>query len=199
MKFYAYVVLLFTVCQGNADFAGTHIESWKGCDFPEGFSSSKLGQSDDEYLDWRSMRIYGELPLVTSKVSLIHFIGSADSTAVADDVCVSFYDESFEHGYFEGIHAEMYGDTVVITSLNFKESHKLFTKSDRIILNHKTTLNDLEKLFPTAVKNRREVDVFRLGNVMTIQLRTGPDPSDDRWLLFFRAGNLIRMDFWMPC
>lgn len=198
MKFYTHIILVFALCPGNVDFTEKRIES-RDDDRFQNFRLGKVKQSDAEYLDWRSMRINGELPLLTSMDSLLHFVGQADSTVTPDDVCVSFYDQPFVYGYFKGIEAEIYGDTVVITSLNFRENHELFVKSAMMTLSHRISLTDLEALFPNAVKAKREIDIYGLGPAMAVTLMTAKNPTDDAWLLFFSEGKLIRMDYWMPC
>ena len=199
MKFYTFVFFVFAICPWNVDFAEKHIESGDADDRFQNFTRGKVNKIDDEYLDWASMRINGELPFLTSKDSLIHFVGLADSTVNPDDVCVSFYDEPFEYGYFKGIEVEIYGDTAVITSLNFRESHELFVKTPMMTLSHRISLTELEALFPNAVKAKREIDIYGLGPAIAVTLRTAKKPTDDAWLLFFSEGKLIRMDYWMPC
>lgn len=199
MKFYTYIFFVFAIWPGNTDFADRYIQCDDRDNSRQDFSEGKAGRIADEYLDWRSMRIYGELPLLTSKDSLIYFVGLADSIVAPDDVCVSFYDEPFEYGYFKGIEVEIYGDTAVITSLNFRENHELFVKSAMMTLSHRISLTDLEALFPNAVKAKREIDIYGLGPAMAVTLMTAKNPTDDAWLLFFSEGKLIRMDYWMPC
>lgn len=198
MKLNTFIFLVFAFSYGNVNKTEKDSDSNFNSHIKDSEHYNAI-QIDDEYIDWRSIRINGKLPLLTSKDLLFQFAGPADSIVAPGDVCVSFYDKPFEHGYFRGIEVEIYGDSTVITSLNFNKNHDLFVNAPRITLNHKTTLSDLQTLFPSAVKDKRQVDIYRFGMAIAIELRTAKDPTDDAWLLFFSDGNLIRMDYWMPC
>ena len=45
----------------------------------------------------------------------------------------------------------------------------------------------------------QEVIIDNKGTVLSIKLETSHKNSDDGWLLFFKAGKLVRVDYWLAC
>lgn len=154
-----------------------------------------------EYLDWSSLRINGKLHFLTTTDSIYQFIGRPDSVVIPDfdGICVSFYDKDFKNAYFGGIEVEMYGDTSVVMSLSFKDDPRLKITSPSISMDHTTTLSDMARVYPNAVRNKHETDIHGFGKAWAITLNTSQIQGDDAWILFFSNDRLIRLDYWMPC
>jgi hypothetical protein len=157
--------------------------------------------SPNEYIDWETATINGRQPLLGKTEALFKALGHPDSLANPDmnDVCVSFYDRKFRYAYFKGSVVEVYGDTAVVGSLDFRYNPQLELHTPTMRLSHATTLEALAKQFPQAVKEQYSLNVYRIGKVTAVNLATGKDPSDDAWLLLFAGGKLIKIDYWMPC
>lgn len=157
---------------------------------------------NEEYLDFDELTINGKLPLITDTLSLYKLIGKPDSviTPDYDDICVSYFDKNFKQVYYQSTNLELFGDTLVLSTLNFKTSPNLFLQSGKLILNHKTTLQDIEKIYPKAVKFKGETDIYQLGKFTSINLKTFKNSTiEARWILYFEKNRLIRIDYWMPC
>lgn len=160
------------------------------------------GQSQAaEYLDWSSARINGTLHFLTTTDSLYQLIGRPDSvvTPDLDEICVSFYDKHFKYGYFRGIVVEMYGDTSVVTAINFKDNPGMKVITASIIMDRSTTLSDVARVYPNAVRDKHEIDIYGYGKALVITLNTSQLGTDDAWMLIFSNDHLIRLDYWMPC
>ena len=158
-------------------------------------------KTNTEFIDWSSARINGKLPLESNTKDLYRLLGQPDSivTPNYDDVSVRFYDEKeFKNAYFKGSDFEIYGDTAVVCILNFEKNPDLEFTSGSLILNHNTTLADLKKVFPKAVRARSKNNNWGFGKCTEINLATWKYYNDDSWLLFFQKGRLIRIDHWMP-
>jgi hypothetical protein len=158
--------------------------------------------NNKEYLDFTKVKINGKLPLITDTLSLYNLIGKPDQVVIPnmDDVCISFYDKDFKEANYKTTNFELYGDTIVLSSMNFKDSPNLYLKIGNLILNHQTTLKDIEKTYPKAVKFKGQMDVHQLGNLTTIYLQIGQNSlSDSSWILFFDKERLIRIDHSIPC
>lgn len=208
MKFYTYLLLPFLMsgCQNSAadkKVKAEVINRSKADSFPSQKSKTitQIPSASKEYISWDSVRINGKLPLVTKKKVLFSLIGMPDSIVSPDmnDVCVSFYDRDFKYAYLSNTQMEIYGDTAVVSSIDFRKGTKLSIKTPKLILDKNTSLVSLEKYFPKAVKEQYELKVHGIGNTVAVSIPTSKEPSDDSWLLFFLNGKLIRIDYWMPC
>ena len=156
---------------------------------------------DNEFLDLNVMRLNGKLPLITKTKSLFKLLGKPDSLIIPslDDFCSSYLDKPVQLAYYKSSVFEVFGDTIVLTTINFKNNPKINVKTPLITLNFKTTLKDLENIFPNAVKDKYPLDHYELGKVTTVNLRTSKNYSDDSWLLFFIDNKLISIQYWTPC
>jgi hypothetical protein len=158
-------------------------------------------KTNNEFIDWNLVRINGKLPMITNTKDLYKLLGQPDSivTPNYDDVSVRYYDlKEFKYAYIKESQFEIYGDTAVISFLNFEKQPDLEFKAGTLTLNHNTTIAELKKLFPKAMKEMGEINVYQTGKFMCIRLETSKYMEDDAWLLFFRKDKLVRIDFWMP-
>jgi hypothetical protein len=156
--------------------------------------------NNDEYIEWDKVRINGKLPTITTAKLLYATLGKPDSIVTPNmhEVCVSFYDKPFKWVYFKGSNFELYGDTVVISTLNFRQPGLVFT-AGKLVLDGNTTLKDLAKVFPKSAKDQSTMSLGDNEMVISISINTGKKPSDDGWVLMFKNGKLIQIDYWMPC
>jgi hypothetical protein len=154
-----------------------------------------------EYIDFNEIKIQGELELISKASSLRKLLGEPDSVINSSliDPCVFYYNKNFRYAYYQKSVVELYDDTAVLTSINFQNKASIELITPMIALNSNTTLLEVEKLFPIAVENKSEREVKGIGRTICIQLDTSKVRRDDRWLLFFINGKLIRIDYWMPC
>ena len=155
---------------------------------------------DNEFLDFDAMRINGKLPFITKTKSLFKLLGNPDSLITPkEEECTPFFDKPVQYAYFKNSVFEVFGDTIVLTTINFKNNPKINVKTTLITLNFKTTLKDLENIFPNAVKDKYPLDHYDLGKVTAVSLRTSKNYTDDSWLLFFIDDKLIDIQYWTPC
>ncbi|GAB2987094.1 hypothetical protein GCM10027049_28710 [Mucilaginibacter puniceus] len=154
--------------------------------------------NSDEYIDWDSVRINDVLPPISTTKLLYKTLGNPDSIITPNVECVSFYDKPFKTAYFKGSSFELYGDTAVISTINFKQSGITLT-AGKLVLSGNTTLADLGKVFPKSVKDKSTVVIDTFGEVISISVNTGKTRAEDAWALFFKDGKLVQMDYWTPC
>jgi hypothetical protein len=162
----------------------------------------EVAYAPGEYIDWNTTTINGKQPLVGKTTELYRVLGQPDSLVSPhlDDVCVSFYDNKrLKYAYFKHSQLEVYGDTAVIGTLDFRNNPQLALHAPTILLSHATTLQALAKVFPQAVKDQHIINVQDLGELTAVEVATSKNPSDDGWILFFDKGKLVRIDYWMPC
>ncbi|MFD2144103.1 hypothetical protein [Mucilaginibacter antarcticus] len=154
-----------------------------------------------EYIAWDEARINGTIPMITTTKLLYTALGKPDSivTQNMENVCVSYYyDRPFKNVYIKGSSFELYGDTVVISSLNFRQPGVIFT-AGKLRFDNRTTLSAVAKLFPKAVGDQSNVSLENNEKVISIRIETGKVVNDSAWHLLFKNGKLITIDFWMPC
>ncbi|GAB2474049.1 hypothetical protein GCM10011375_24960 [Hymenobacter qilianensis] len=115
-------------------------------------------------------------------------------------MCVNYFDNKvFQYAYFKESRAEVYGDTAVITSINFRQNPALELTTPTLTLNSKTTLAELAKIYPLAVKNQGELDVHRVGKRTQVSLAMSKIMSEESWLLLFDKGLLVKILWTMQC
>lgn len=156
---------------------------------------------NQEFISGASVKINGKLPMITQTKALFSMIGQPDSIVAPDmnDVCTSFYDKEFKYAYLNNTQIEIYGDTAVLSSLDFRNDSELSLKTPKHSFSRNTSLASLKKDFPAAVKEQFELNVQEIGETVAVRIPTSQEPSDDSWLLLFRDGKLIRIDYYMPC
>lgn len=164
--------------------------------------ASSTGENS-EYLDWRSIRINGKFPLTASVKNIEGLLGKADSVVNIDwgRTCSSSYrSNDSRNAYFGGMEFEQFGDSLDFHLVNFSKDHSVFLQSGDLKLNHATTLEDIKKHFPNAVRDISKGFYFIDGKETdAINLPPSKELSDGQWILMFQNGKLIRIDNWFPC
>ena len=156
---------------------------------------------DKEFLDFDVMRLNGKLPLFTKTKSLIKLLGKPDSLIIPnpDDFCSPYLDKPVQLAFYKNSIFEVYGNKIVLSNIIFRDNPNIEVNTPLIILSQKTTLKDLEKLFPNSVKDKYPLVAYNLGKVTAVSLRTSKNYSDDSWLLFFIDDKLIGIQYLTPC
>jgi hypothetical protein len=160
-------------------------------------------RENDEYLDWGSILINGKSPLAASVKNIEDILGRADSVVSINwmETCSSRYvSEDSRNAYFGGVQFEKFGDSLDFMHVNFSKDHSVFLQSGNLKLNHTSTLEEVEKHFPKAVKNIRK-NLYHIDGKETdaVSLPPSKEFSDAQWILMFQQGRLIRIDLWFPC
>jgi len=153
-----------------------------------------------EYLDWKTLKINNQLPLLCKKAELIKLLGTVDSvkTPHYEDICASYFNSAFGYIYFGESQFETSGTMAVVSSIDL-ESGNIKLVSPMITLDKYVTLEKIKRMFPVAIKNAELIEVDKKGKVLSIKVATSKKETDDAWLLLFRNGKLIRIDHWIPC
>lgn len=153
-----------------------------------------------EYIGFKSAKINGKIPFLTKTNLLFNLIGKPDQLSKPDlnEYCGSFYNKVFKLASVKGVDAEIYGDTAVVRSINFKKSPDFSLATRLINLNHNTTLADLKKVFPNAVKSSVLLNDVDMGKTVAVHIAIEKE-LEDSWLLLFQNGKLVRIDYYRPC
>ncbi len=156
--------------------------------------------SNPEYLEWNSLKINNQLPLLCKKSALIKLLGNADSikTPLYEDICASHFDSAFQYIYFGESVFETADSLAVVSIIDFETSN-IKLVSSKISLDITLTLEKLKQIFPMAVKDASLEDVEKKGKLLSIKIATSKNDSDDAFVLLFRNGKLVRIDYWIQC
>ena len=155
---------------------------------------------DPEYLDWNTLKLNSQLPLLCKKAELITLLGTIDSvkTPNYEEICGSYFDSAFKYLYFGESQFEI-SDSMAVVRIIDLESSNIKLVSPKISLDKSVTLDKIKRLFPIAVKNAKLIEVDKKGKVLSIKLATSKREIGDAWILLFKNGKLIRIDHWIPC
>jgi len=161
--------------------------------------STPVAKPTTEYLDLKTISLNGSQPLITKTAALFSVLGKPDSLITTDDYCMPFYNGRFKVAYCKESIVEVYHDTAIVSSLNFRRNPKLVLQTPSIRLSHTTNLAELAKHFPEAVKNQHTINYHKKGKRIGIWLQEGPVPNDYSWLLIFYDGKLESIDHHTTC
>ncbi len=197
-------MIIFNACNGptkneNTDTLKNATDTVGQISTTDTVVNSDVLQTSGEYIDPDIIRINGVLPVVSSPKLLYATLGKPDSIGTLDtlNTCVT-YDKPFKYAYFKGSEFELHSETVVMSGLNFRNSDITLT-AGKLTLSGTTTLKELARVFPNAVKAQSVITLNTFEKVTSIRVDTGKIPGDDAWILVFKNGKLIRIDSWMPC
>lgn len=154
-----------------------------------------------EYLDWKLATINNQIPVFCKKAGLIELLGRPDSlvTPNMNDICVSFFEKDLKFLYYGESQFETSGDSAVISSIHFDNNSKIKLNIGTIVLDNTMTLTKLASLYPNAVQLKEEATIDNGEKVILVRIACSKILSDDSWVLLFKDGKLIRLDYWMPC
>lgn len=158
-----------------------------------------------EYIAWDSVRINGTAGAVSTPKVLYSAIGKPDSVVKPDmtDVCVSFFDQPFKYVYIKGSEFEMRGDSIVISKLDLK-NNSISVTCKGLKLDKNTTLASLAQTFPDAAKRKYPLGVYGSKDMLTA-ITVGaekdykPGNTDGVWIMLFKDGKLVRMEYHLDC
>jgi hypothetical protein len=108
--------------------------------------------------------------------------------------------KNMEDKYFykDGSRFENTKDKIAVDEFRFTKSNFILFKGEK--LNSSTTITDLQKLFPNAIKDIEYLDVYGEGKLQVIVLREDENNiSEGHIKIFFKNGKLYFMHWWFPC
>ncbi|ALJ00071.1 hypothetical protein DC20_15190 [Rufibacter tibetensis] len=155
-----------------------------------------------EYIEWSSIKINNVLPLNTNAEQVKGFLGMADSTTTPDydNICYNchFCNEKippFKYVYFKGIEFEQLNDSLEFWSADFTLNKSLFLQSGNMRFDHRTTLEEVSRIFPKAVKAKQVEEAY-----IMVSISPSEQLVDGSFILEFnRSGYLTMFYYWFPC
>jgi len=133
--------------------------------------------------------------------------GKADSIKLMSEEEPCYYifenedgSKDMEDKYFykDGSRFENTKEKLAVDEFRFAKSNFILFKGEK--LNSITTITDLKKLFPNAIREIGTMDVYGEGKLQVIRLREDENNvSDGHVKIFFKNGKLYFMHWWFPC
>ncbi|RFZ95465.1 hypothetical protein D0C36_08060 [Mucilaginibacter conchicola] len=179
---------------------------------PEADTSAEISQAPkadtlNEVMDANEIRLNGKLKRYFTTAQFETVLGKPDSTRLLSDLepCTTIFEEpegkvdpQARYFYKNGSVYETSKGKVGIERISF--THGDFITYRGEVLNGKTTLAALQKLFPIAVKNIGVLNVHGEGKLQVVTLREDKNNiSDGRIDIFIKEGKLYYMEWWFPC
>ncbi|PJJ60891.1 hypothetical protein [Hymenobacter chitinivorans] len=141
--------------------------------------------------------VNAKLPSYTTKQELLRALGPPARIAAVGEECHTSREEAAakvrQRYYFAGKTSFFLDhDQAELELLDFR-SGKYTYQTPTITLTGKTTLADLQKVYPAAV---RAASISKRGTEVSLMTCAN---CDDRVHLFFEQGRLVELELWEPC
>jgi hypothetical protein len=155
---------------------------------------------NSEYLLYSTVKVNGVLPLKSTFAEFVKVVGKPDSivTFNAETDC-QFYEEPYQYLYFQDSMFFLVKDTAIFRIIDFKKRPDLELKAPLITLHAKTTLPDVQKIFPKAVSKIRTIDNPEGGHLRLVDIGASKEIEDEWWILCFDGDKLVSVEMYGPC
>lgn len=173
-------------------------------------NNHKTGSKDslNEVMSEKDIFFNGKLPRYFTVKEFEKTFGKADSTKLLaeEEPCTYIFDTESQtdnmndnkYFYKDGSRFENFKEKVAVDEFRFSKNNFILFKGKK--LSALTTVIELQKIFPNAVKNMGTMDVYGEGNLQVIQLREDENNVSDGHLnIFLKNGKLYFMHWWFPC
>lgn len=169
--------------------------------------SPEIKIDQNEVMKEEDILFNGKFKRYFSLTEFVNVFGKADSIKLMSELEPCSYIFENEDGskdiddkylYKDGSRYENNKEKVAVDEFRFTKNNFITYRGKK--LNSSTTINDLKKLFPNAIKNIKTIDVHGEGNLQVIQLREDENNvSDGHINMFMRSGKLYFIHWWFPC
>ncbi|WP_297097412.1 hypothetical protein [uncultured Draconibacterium sp.] len=166
-------------------------------------------QDFDRQEYWNSLRYdtisldevyYGRVNLHPKKQELTFCLGEPDSIVNPHYECGGFsedwQEQEFLQYYYKSLNFIGTDDNYIIEHIDFKADTTINLNYKGKNLNHRTSLTDIRTYFPKSFDNRFVVDEPKQNYIFYLfpQLI-----SDDKIMLMFENGLLVKLEYYSPC
>jgi len=169
--------------------------------------SPEIKIDQNEVMKEEDILFNGKFKRYFSLTEFVNVFGKADSIKLMSELEPCSYIFENEDGskdiddkylYKDGSRYENNKEKVAVDEFRFTKNNFITYRGKK--LNSSTTINDLKKLFPNAIKNIKTIDVHGEENLQVIQLREDENNvSDGHINMFMRSGKLYFIHWWFPC
>ncbi|MFP3832754.1 hypothetical protein [Chryseobacterium sp. SIMBA_028] len=160
----------------------------------------------DEVMLEQDIMFNGKLKRFFSLNDFGKVFGKADSTRLLSEEqpCTYIFETPENNGmndqylYKNGSRFENSGQKVAVEEFRFINGNYILYKGVKI--DSKSTINDLKQIFPNAIRNIGNLDVYGEGTLQAIRLREDKEGiSDGHINIFFKNNRIYSLHWWFPC
>ena len=169
--------------------------------------TAKIANRLNEVMNEEDILFNGKLKRYFSLKEFEDVFGKADSIKLmsADEPCSYIFenedgskDMEDKYLYKNGSRFENTKEKVAVDEFRFVKNNFILYKGMK--LNSTTSINELHKIFPNAMKDIRSIDVYGEGKLQVIRLREDENNvSDGHINIFIKNDKLFFMHWWFPC
>jgi hypothetical protein len=158
-----------------------------------------MHQSDpSEVLYVDSVLLNHAIPFRSSIERITEVLGKPDSIVSTSNECGGYFDvDTVRNFYYGRTWFEVYGDTAVIRDIDLGDG-RFSLSSDNVRLDGRTRMSDIASIFPKSASQAYPPGVEEGKGVMLVRIKTQPE-CDDYWVLSFQDGQLVEIEYWIPC
>ncbi len=199
-------------CNSNNTKAVEKLDNSKEIEKP--ISENKIKSDSTDFKDYQNevmneedILFNGRLKRYFTLKEFENVFGKADSIKLMSEEEPCSYIFENEDGskdmedkylYKDGSRFENTKSKVAVDEFRFTKNNFILFKGKK--LNSSTSISDLKKLFPNAIKDIGTMDVYGGGKLQVIQLKEDENNiSDGHINIFIKNGKLYFMHWWFPC
>jgi len=156
---------------------------------------------NSEYISYSTVMINGKLPLDSRYAEFLKVVGKPDSLVDSnlEMDCPFFEENHYQYVHFQGNLFYLVNDTAVFREIDFRRRPDLALKTPAITLNNKTTLEEVQKLYPKSVSKIRTIESSAYLDLQLVDVGASKAYEDAWWILFFKDKKLVMVEMYMPC
>jgi hypothetical protein len=164
-----------------------------------------LASGKPEYIEGNMLTVNGQVVKELTTAQLERQLGRPDSIAKGAAECGNMLEVLNKIGspagdfwYYGNTKYEVSGTHAILASFDVTAG-KFQGKLGQLMLNQKTTLEDVRRLFPKSAKQADVPSTGRPGEVMSLPFYYKGEQTDESLNLLFKKGRLQEVEFYMPC
>lgn len=172
---------------------------------PEQVNEAPVAPAQPEYVEMNMITVNGKPREELTTRLLERQLGRPDSIAKGAVECGGVLDnlnkpdsEAGDFWYYGNTMYEVSGDQAILDVFDVTTG-KFHGKVGQLVLNDKTTLEDVRRFFPESAKEADMPATGRSGEEMSIPFFYKGTPTDASLSLLFKKGRLQKVEFFFPC
>ena len=159
-------------------------------------SSLALGQTKEEFLNYKTSRINGTISNELIKSDLLRVLGKPTKIEIFEGECAMTEEQEKAKVrnwyYYDSTKFFIYDNKAKIFEVNFRSGKFTYT-TVKIKLSNTTTFQDLQKVYPISTKAAIKENNGKM-------VKISPCSNCDGYcLLYFEKAQLVKLEWWEPC
>ena len=189
------IVLLILVSCKNNSHTNKNIQSESKTKKSSIFSERELTNCE-EYLDYDSLTIDGNLKFENKLNDLFQYAGKPDLIVKKEDVLSLYNDSIYEIYYYKSYDFIVYNKLAFLDRIKFRNNNVQVT-FPLIHFNKDSKKEEIKKIFPCTYENK--FDTLEIKNEMYERIYFIVKPNyTSSWNIFYKDNKLVEIEYKMP-